>query len=179
MRQRLLPMAVLAVAGLSLTSCGENGGEQPGTPPQAPASAQVVETLPIDDLAGQIEEMPDGIHLRPGYQDIAGYDVDSVYLTRKINGALSRNYYATSGPSALRGRADSTCPMTSAKVAGLNGATEVGFGTPIQVGDVITVVKSNNPGACEGSGTATLTLKRGSRTKVLGTYQNNISVTYC
>lgn len=124
----------------------------------------------------------------PGFDDVPGYDVDSVCVTHvtpanRRAGLPSRSttFCATSGPAGLRGRADGTCPMSSAQVAGLSGPTEIKFGRDIQPGDVIVVTHSNNAAACQGSGKAKLTLKKGSRTRPLGdgaAFEQNISVTY-
>ncbi len=124
-----------------------------------------------------------------GYDDISGYDVDSICVTRttppnpRAGFTVPRTitFCATSGPNALRGKPDSTCPLKSAKVAGLTGRTEIKFDRSLLPGDVIVLVQSNNPGACNGSGKARFSLKRGSRTHMLGggTYkENNVTLTY-
>jgi hypothetical protein len=124
-----------------------------------------------------------------GFDDISGYDVDSVCVTRTTppNPRLgftipqTTTFCATSGPSALRGRPDSTCPLRTSKVAGLTSNTEIKFGRSLIPGDVIVLVQSNSPGACNGSGKARFSLKRGNRTRMLGggTYkENNVTLTY-
>lgn len=114
-----------------------------------------------------------------GYNDVPGYDVDSICLSRTRNGRRSE-WCATGGPSQLRGRPDSTCPLQSGKVAGLTSRTEVTFPVPVEPGDRIVVVQTNNPGACNGSGRARFSLKSGNTTKMLGDgayFERNATIT--
>jgi len=117
--------------------------------------------------------------LPAGFDDVPGYDVDSVCLTRVRNNRRSE-WCATSGPQALRGRPDSTCPLQTSKVAGLQGRTEVSFDVPVEPGDRIVVVQSRTPGACNGSGKARFSLKSGNTTRMLGDgayFESNVSLT--